>query len=41
MATWSEHSKIGHHYEDLLADCSVSSRALKCRPSGSSEQCQS
>ncbi|MBK3384667.1 MULTISPECIES: hypothetical protein [Streptomyces] len=23
VATWSEHSEIGHHYEDLLADGSV------------------
>ncbi|MCL7496024.1 hypothetical protein M8I34_32165 [Streptomyces sp. MCA2] len=20
VATWSDHSNIGHHYEDLLAD---------------------
>ncbi len=32
VATWSEHSDIGYHYEDLFADGSVSSRALKCRP---------
>ncbi|GGT30383.1 MULTISPECIES: hypothetical protein [Streptomyces] len=23
VATWSEHSEIGHHYEDLLADGQV------------------
>ncbi|APY90339.1 hypothetical protein A7J05_35965 [Streptomyces alfalfae] len=23
MATWSEHSEVGYHYEDLLADDSV------------------
>ncbi|MFD8288008.1 hypothetical protein ACFV2B_07210 [Streptomyces lavendulae] len=26
VATWSEHSDIGHHYKDLLADGAVSSR---------------
>ncbi|MER7001387.1 hypothetical protein [Streptomyces sp. NPDC000410] len=26
VASWSEHSTVGHHYEDLLAGGAVSSR---------------
>ncbi len=28
VATWSEHSAIGHHYEDLLTDDRVISWSL-------------